>query len=364
MKRVTTVKASPLAFIFLLAAALITSGLIPSVASLAYSQKKAPAKKPAPAPSAPATPYNLAYQKGYSDGFAAGGADWGKGVPRDYQKSDAYQRRESVYDPAHTDNEEYRMGYQLGFELGHTDGYYGRPRNAVVPANAAVLAKAAALANAQREQERERYRERNRDRAQDRNNPPSQDRNNTPPRPGGSSGQASVPVGTELQIKLTTPISTKNNRAGDRFTAVVVSPGAYQDAEVEGHISALEPSGRISGRTEMSLQFDTITFVDGRRAPLTADLQKIIESESVKNVDEEGRVQTGSRTRDSQVRGGVGAAAGAVIGGVVGGVKGAVLGAILGGAAGVGTVYVEGNKELILDTGTEMVIRTASSNSR
>ena len=37
---------------------------------------------------------------------------------------------------------------------------------------------------------------------------------------------------------------------------------------------------------------------------------------------------------------------------------------MIGGAAGVGTVYIEGNKELILDPGTEMVIRTERSRAR
>jgi len=72
----------------------------------------------------------------------------------------------------------------------------------------------------------------------------------------------------------------------------------------------------------------------------------------------------GSRTKDSQTRGAIGGAAGAIIGGIAGGVKGAVLGAIIGGAAGVGTVYIEGNKELILEPGTEMVIRTERSRAR
>ena len=81
-------------------------------------------------------------------------------------------------------------------------------------------------------------------------------------------------------------------------------------------------------------------------------------------MDEEGRIESGSRTRDSEVRGGVGAAAGAVIGGIAGGGKGALVGLILGGAAGVGTVYVEGNNDLILDRGVEMVIRTTGQRQR
>jgi hypothetical protein len=85
----------------------------------------------------------------------------------------------------------------------------------------------------------------------------------------------------------------------------------------------------------------------------------VIRSEAVKKVDEEGNVESQSRTTESEKRGAIGAAAGAIIGGIAGGGKGALIGILLGGAAGVGSVYIEGNNDLILDTGAELVIRTA-----
>jgi outer membrane lipoprotein SlyB len=173
-----------------------------------------------------------------------------------------------------------------------------------------------------------------------------------------------IPSGTQLNLRLTSRIDSKQNRPGDRFTAEVTTPGPYEGAVVEGHIDKLNQSGKVSGRTEMALAFDSIQLRDGRTADLTASLERIVESETVKTVDEEGNVKTGSRTKDSQTRGAIGGAAGAIIGGIAGGVKGAVLGAVIGGAAGVGTVYIEGNKELILDPGTEMVIRTERTRTR
>jgi hypothetical protein len=170
-------------------------------------------------------------------------------------------------------------------------------------------------------------------------------------------------VNTPLRIKLTSQISTKTARPGDRFTAVVVSPDEYANATVEGHIQNMSKSGRVSGKTELSLTFDSITLENGRPGALTADLEKVFDSENVKTVDEEGNIQTGSRTSDSKKRGGIGAAAGAVIGGIAGGVTGAIVGAVIGGAAGIGTVAIEGNKDLILEPGTEMQIRVAK-NSR
>jgi outer membrane lipoprotein SlyB len=338
-----------------LVAILVIVGCTP--ASAAYAQKKkAPAKK-APVLKQPATPYGQGYQKGYTDGFAQGEADWSSNTRPDFHRSDKWQQRDAG------SSEEYRLGYELGFELSYADGYYGRARNAEVPRNAEVIAKAAALAEQQRaRRERSDRDSQSRDR-QDRDRVDN-DRGQREPNRPRPNAPLNIPNATELRIRLSTPISTKTGRVGDTFKATVVSPSSYESATVEGHIATLNKSGRVSGKTEMGLAFDTLTLSDGRQTRIDADLVKVYESENVKKVDDEGRVETGSRTRDSEVRGGVGAAAGAIIGGIVGGGKGAVIGLILGGAAGVGSVYVEGNKDLILDPGTEMVIRTAGPKER
>jgi outer membrane lipoprotein SlyB len=312
-----------------------------------YAQKKKAPVKRAPVLKQPATPYAQGYQKGYTDGFAQGQADWSNNARPDFRRSDKWQQHDAG------SSEEYRMAYELGFELSYADGYYGRARNAEVPRNAEVIAKAAGLSDQQRAG-RERG---DRDRVDN-------DRGQREPNRPRPSAPLSVPSGTELRIRLSTPISTKTGRVGDTFKATVVSPSTYESATVEGRIATLNKSGRVSGKTEMGLAFDTLTLSDGRQTRIDADLVKVYESENVKKVDEEGRVESGSRTRDSQVRGGVGAAAGAIIGGIVGGGKGAVIGLILGGAAGVGSVYVEGNKDLILEPGTEMVIRTNGPKER
>lgn len=320
--------------------------VITVVGPAAYSQKRAPARRAPAVKPVPATPFTEGYQNGYNNGYTQGEADWSSNQTRDFRRSDKWQQRDTAT------SEEYRQGYELGFELAYSDGYYGRARNTAVPRNAEVLAKAAALADQQRARRDRRVDERRQQREADDLRPTETTRR--------ASGPLNIPNGTELRIRLSTPISTKTGRVGDTFRATVVSPSTYETATVEGHIATLNKSGRVSGRTEVGLAFDSMTVPDGRYSRIDADLVRIYESENVKRVDEEGRVETGSRTKDSQVRGGVGAAAGAIIGGIVGGGKGALIGLLLGGAAGVGSVYVEGNKDLILDPGTEMVIRTVS----
>ena len=333
-----------------LVAVLIITGLAPSAG---YAQRRTTSSRRTAQPK-PQTPFSQGYLKGYNDGFAQGEADWSNSATRDFRRSDRWQQRDS------TTSEEYRQGYELGFELAYTDGYYGRGRNAVAPRNAETLARAAALADQQRAQ-RENTDVDRRDRADTQPTHRDTDRGQRDTgRPRPVLAPLSVPNGTELRIRLSTPISTKTGRVGDTFKATVVSPSSYESFTVDGHIATLKKSGRVSGKTEVGLAFDTLAAPDGRQTRIDADLIKVYESENVKKVDEEGHVESGSRTKDSEIRGGVGAAAGAILGGIIGGGKGAVIGLILGGAAGVGSVYVEGDKDLILDPGTEMVIRTVS----
>lgn len=326
-----------------LIALLVVTGFAPAAA---YSQRRTSKRAPAAA-KAPLSPFAQSYAKGYTDGFAQGATDWSNNLPKDFHRSDKWQQRDTG------SSEESRQGYELGFELAYSDGYYGRARDNIVPRNAEVLAKAAALADQQRA---------GRDRQSEDRGRRNDDRRNDTGR--GSSRTLSIPNDTELKVRLTSGISTKDNKVGDTFKATVIQSSTLEGSIVEGHIATLKKSGRVSGKTEVGLAFDSITTTDGRYARIDGQLVRVYESESVKRVDEEGRVETGTRTRDSEVRGGIGAAAGAIIGGIIGGGKGALIGLVVGGAAGVGSVYVEGNKDLELGPGTEMVIRVASSKER
>ncbi|HSB07955.1 MAG TPA: hypothetical protein VLM38_00475 [Blastocatellia bacterium] len=168
---------------------------------------------------------------------------------------------------------------------------------------------------------------------------------------------AIVPSGTQLRVRLNDTLSSKDSRVGDRFTATVVNPSRYDEGTVSGHIRSIRKSGRVEGRTTMSLAFDTIRLRDGRTGALRAEVLRVYDSDSAKNVDEEGRVQSGGRGKQTLKRSGIGAVAGAVIGGIAGGGKGAAIGMIVGGAAGAGSIAVQGSKELKLERGVEMLIR-------
>lgn len=164
-----------------------------------------------------------------------------------------------------------------------------------------------------------------------------------------------VPVATNLKVRLNDTLSSKDSRAGDKFTATVMDPVRFNEATVRGHIRSIIKSGKVTGRTTMNLAFDSIEMSDGRHGVLHGYVTKVYGSDSAK-ADEEGGVQSKSRGNQTLKRGGIGAAAGAIIGGIAGGGKGAAIGLILGGAGGAGSLAIKGSKELRIESGTEMLV--------
>lgn len=165
-----------------------------------------------------------------------------------------------------------------------------------------------------------------------------------------------VSVGTDLRIRLEDTLSSKDNRAGDKFTARVVDPSRFDEATVYGHVSSIQKSGKIKGRTSMNLAFDSIQLRDGRRGTLHGYVTRVY-GDDAGRADEEGGVESGGRGKQTLKRAGIGGVAGAIIGGIAGGGKGAAIGLIVGGAAGAGSLAVQGSKELKLESGTELLVR-------
>ena len=163
-----------------------------------------------------------------------------------------------------------------------------------------------------------------------------------------------VPIGTNLKIRLNETLSSKESRAGDKFTATALDPVRFNEATIHGHIRSITKSGKVKGNTSMNLSFDSIDLPDGRHGVLHGYVTKVYASNA--KTDEEGGVQSEGRGKQTLKRAGVGATAGAILGGIVGGGKGAGIGLILGGAGGAGSLAIKGSKELKIESGTEMLI--------
>jgi len=176
----------------------------------------------------------------------------------------------------------------------------------------------------------------------------------------GTSSDFIVPSGETIVASLNDGLSTKSARDGQAFTATVQQPSRFQGATITGQVSNLQRSGRITGRSEMTLTFDTIRLRDGRSYRFAGILQSVRTTDGeVVKVDNEGSVRDNNQTTKTAQRAAIGTAVGAIIGGIAGGGKGAAIGAILGAGGGAGSVYVQGRDDLELNPGTELTIRSS-----
>lgn len=183
--------------------------------------------------------------------------------------------------------------------------------------------------------------------------------NNTDPYVNNT-GQFYVPNGTILTAQLRNSVNAGVSQVGDRFTLDVISPNEFRGAIIEGHVSQATRSGRVSGRANLQLDFDTIR-VNGQQYAFAG----MIDSVSAVNgdrvtVNNEGTIRDSSQTTKTATRAGIGALLGAVIGAIADGGSGAAIGAGIGAGAGAGSVLVGGRDNIELGTGSTFTI-TASA---
>jgi len=174
-----------------------------------------------------------------------------------------------------------------------------------------------------------------------------------------------IPADTILTATLNESLNTRDAKDQDRFTLTVNSPSQYSGAVIEGYLTRVERSGRVTGSPELGFEFENIRLRNGGTTDFSGYIEQVRTPTGDKvKVDNEGSVKEKSgQTERTVVRGGIGAAIGAIIGGITGGGQGAAIGAAVGAGAGAGSVILQGRDDLQLDNGTEFTIHT-SNNTR
>ena len=174
-------------------------------------------------------------------------------------------------------------------------------------------------------------------------------------------GEFVVPNGMIVTAILENEINTKVSQNNDRFKMTVQSPDEYRGATIEGYISGVGRSGQVSGRSNITFNFERITLRGGKSYDFAGSLQGIKDQNGkVVKVDTEGTAKGESQTKETVKRGGIGAGIGAIIGAIAGGGKGAAIGAIIGGGAGAGSVAVMGRDDVQLLKGSTITVQASS----
>lgn len=176
-----------------------------------------------------------------------------------------------------------------------------------------------------------------------------------------------LPAGTKVPVALKNAISTKNAREGDPVYAVTnfpvvvndriaVPPGTY----VQGVISKVQRAGRVKGKSEILVHFNSLIFPSGYTVMLPGAVNNVPGAESSKMKGQEGTIQgSGGKGKDAgtiATDAGIGTAIGSMGSGGTG--KGAAIGAASGGIAGLATVLLTRGPDVRLESGqtVEMIL--------
>ena len=293
------------------------------------------------------------YRTGYSDGYTAGFKDVSDGAARDYQNKEDYQQANRSYNNVWGPIEDYRDGYQQGFEAGYTAGFERQQFNSTLPTG---LRRRGTTSNQSVDVNVNTPAQSNTNVPESSTNvPESADTQVTP------SGSLSIPRNTILALELLTPVSTDASQRGDRIQARVIEPQEFAGYIVEGRVAQVKRPGKVKGVAEIQLAFDQIRTPDNRTATLNAELLEVVPMGGEDtNVDSEGGVKGSDSTKDDAAKVGAASGIGAIIGAIAGGGKGAAIGAIIGGGAGTAGVMTQRGKDIRLERGQHLKIRTST----
>jgi hypothetical protein len=182
--------------------------------------------------------------------------------------------------------------------------------------------------------------------------------------------QFTVQPGTKVPLSLINSVSTKHSAEGDRVYLetvfpilvngrIVVPVGSY----VAGTVTQIRRPGRVKGRGELYVRFDSLTLPNG----VTRDFRGRIGSMDGTSKDEldraEGTIRSeGNKAGDARTVGEA-AAAGASVGVIAGSAAGhygmgAGIGAAAGAAAGMAGVLLSRGPDAVLARGStlEMIL--------
>lgn len=173
-----------------------------------------------------------------------------------------------------------------------------------------------------------------------------------------------VPADTIIRVRLNEQLNSSTARIGDRFSANVTEP-VYAGSGAEVIPVGSKVWGRVSSVTlaqrrkagSISVAFNSVQLPNGTSYVINGSLSSL-QADNV-NADNEGTVAGKNNDKRNAVFIGGGAASGALIGAIAGGGKGAAIGAVIGGAVGTGGVMTQRGKDLRLERGQQLVIRTS-----
>src|SRR6266849_3165605 len=169
-----------------------------------------------------------------------------------------------------------------------------------------------------------------------------------------------VPAGTVIPITLTNRITTQHAKDGDGIYGKTAFPITVNNkivipegSSLRGKITEVRRPGRVKGKGELTISFQTLVLPSGITLPIYSSLGGVGGAGEKKG---EATVQGDSSKGEDAKTVGTTATEGALIGVIADRGKGAVIGGAAGAAAGTAAVLLSRGKDLVLEPGTTIEI--------
>ena len=174
-----------------------------------------------------------------------------------------------------------------------------------------------------------------------------------------------IPSKTDLFVTLESGVSTDTAQPGDRFHARLAVPITSNDQIVIprgsyliGQVEEVKKQGRLKGKGEIVLSFDTVIFPAGMTRRLEARAERA-EGYVSGTGDKEGKITTTSKQADDVLKyGTVGGASGAGIGAIADrSLEGAGVGGAIGAAGGALVGLFLRGQHVAMPRGTSLTLQ-------
>ena len=169
------------------------------------------------------------------------------------------------------------------------------------------------------------------------------------PNQAGPPRRLTLPAGTVIRVRVDEWLSSDQNVPGDTFSAVLEQPivvdgwvVARRGQAETGGVAVARKAGRVSGTSQLGVQFDELTLVNGQQLPVQTQML---------------RSSAGTSHGQDAATIGTTTGVGAVIGAAADGGSGAAIGAGVGAAAGIIGVLATRGKPTVIRPETVLSFR-------
>lgn len=181
-----------------------------------------------------------------------------------------------------------------------------------------------------------------------------------------TSASVTIPAGTRILMTLTSPLHTTSAQPGSGVYLEITEPVVYEDrvvipphSRVLGVVQQERRPGRIKGRAQLRLQFNTLILPDNHTLAIMGALQSLPGSSRDRTKDAEGTIEPVDQIDRDVYMVARGALSGGAVGALVGRGAGAARGGAIGGGIGLAKALFTRGDEIHLPAGTqvEMVLQ-------